>query len=311
MKLWNRCCCCWPLRCVCKPKPEPAAGSFTAVKYDQDTGRPLADAGYTLYQNENLIATAISDESGRLSFTDLAPGEYTLIETTIPAGYLPERTSHQVVVDEDGTVMIDGIPADNFSLYDVPNRDAEISFRKVDADTGQPLAGAVFTMPNGVRAVSGSDGVVNFGIFGPGSYVIQEVTAPEGYAAVQTDFTVVVTTDGRAFIDGTSIANFTAKNTRLPDPSQRPVINAVTEGDHFVTGTGVPGAEIAVTLPDGIVVTTTVNDSGIWVAAVPQGTDLQAGQTIYAIQTEIGRGPSAAASFEVQAKTFQPVLTKK
>ena len=47
------------------------------------------------------------------------------------------------------------------------------------------------------------------------------------------------------------------------------------------------------------------------VAAVPQGTDLQAGQTIYAIQTEIGRGPSAAASFEVQAKTFQPVLTKK
>ncbi len=158
-----------------------------------------------------MIATAISDESGRLSFTDLAPGEYTLIETTIPAGYLPERTSHQVVVDEDGTVMIDGIPADNFSLYDVPNRDAEISFRKVDADTGQPLAGAVFTLPNGVRAVSGSDGVVNFGIFGPGSYVIQEVTAPEGYAAVQTDFTVVVTTDGRAFIDGTSIANFTAK----------------------------------------------------------------------------------------------------
>lgn len=303
MKIWNRCCCCWPLRCVCNPKPSPVTGTFTAIKYDQETGLPLAGARYTLYQNGNPLAGATSDSSGRLSFANVAPGEYTLIETIVPAGYLPERTSHQVIVDGRGKVTIDGSPAENFPLYDVPNREAQVSFQKIDADTGQPLEGAVFALPNGVVAISGSDGMVDFGTFGPGTYTIHEITAPQGYTAVKTDFIVVVTAEGAVFIDETPIENFAAKNARVPDPSQRPTIDTVIEDAIIVTGTGVPGSEIAMTLPDGTVVTTTVNAAGIWVAAVPQGIRLLAGQIIYAIQTEVGHGPSEEASAIVQARS--------
>ena len=307
MKIWNRSRGCWPLRRVCNPKPDPVTGAFTAVKYDEETGQPLAGAGYTLYQNGAPAASAVSDGTGSISFTGLAPGEYTLTETQTPEGYLPERTSHQVIVAEDGRVLIDGRPAEafptgKFPLYDVPVHEAEITFEKVDGDTGQPLADAVFSLPNGVVAISGSDGKVDFGTFGPGTYTIHEVTAPEGYSAVQEDYTVEVTTDGKVLIDGTPIEDFTAENKKLPAPSQRPVINSVEEGDQVVMGTGVPGAEIAVTLPDGSVITTTVPADGSWSVALPEGTRLQAGQTIHAVQTEPGRSPSEAASFEVQTR---------
>ena len=226
-----------------------------------------------------------------------------MIETIVPAGYLPERTSHQVIVDERGNVTIDGSPAENFPLYDVPNREAQVAFQKVDADTGQPLEGAVFALPNGVVAISGSDGMVDFGAFGPGTYILQELAAPQGYTAVKTEFIVVVTAEGAVFIDETPIENFAAKNARVPDPSQRPTIDTVIEDAIIITGRGVPGSEIAMTLPDGTVVTTTVNGAGVWVAAVPQGINLLAGQIIYATQTEIGHGPSEEASAVVQARS--------
>lgn len=302
MKIWNRCCCCWPLRCVCKPKPDPVKGSFTAVKYDQETGLPLAGAAYTLYQNGSPVATATSDRTGKLSFAGLVPGEYTLVETAVPDGYLPERTSHQVMVGEDGSVTIDGSPAENFPLYDLPNGDAEVSFLKVDANTGLPLEGAVFELSNGVRAASGSDGVVDFGIFGPGTYTFREITAPQGYIAAETEFTVHVTTGGKVFINGTPLETFTAKNVRIPAPSRPPVINTVLEADFLITGTGIPGASIAVRLADGVVVNAEVTDAGTWFVIVPSGTYLRAGQVVYAVQTEPGHTPSEEAAMQVQAR---------
>lgn len=83
--------------------------------------------------------------------------------------------------------------------------------------------------------------------------------------------------------------------------SERPVIISVTAADTRITGTGIPGAFINVTLPDGAQLQTTVNRDGQWAVTLPDGTTLKAGQTIYANQTEQDKAVSENASFLVQA----------
>lgn len=120
MNVWNKCCSLWPIRCICKPKLQPT-GIFTAIKYDYATGKMLQGAVYTLQKNGSQVAGAVSDELGRFSFFYLEPGEYELIETVPPAGYLIDQGVYTVVVAADGTVTIDGSEADGFALYGMPH----------------------------------------------------------------------------------------------------------------------------------------------------------------------------------------------
>lgn len=291
MNAWNRYCC-WPFCCTCGSKPTPAAGEFSGIKSDEKTGLPLAGAEYILYRDGSQIASSISDASGKVFFSDLAPGEYDLIERVSPPGYKQDMAEHKVAVSVDGTVTIDGKSGKTFLFYDEPIPEAAVSFRKIDSQTGQPLAGAVFALPNGVSATSGSDGMVHFGTFAQGTYTIREISAPEGYEPEPVELTIVVAADGSITINGAPMNGFTVGNRPVAMPSQPPVIHAVMEGSSFVTGDGVPGAEIQVDLPDGTVVRTTVTASGVWVAAVPQGMYLQVGETISVTQTEVGHTPS-------------------
>ncbi len=385
----SRCCCCSCCNHPCPPPP-PVEASFTAVKRSATTGDPIPGAVFTLYQNGLPIALSASDAHGALSFSDLAPGEYRLVETTAPGGYQSDLQQHQVRVDAQGNVTIDGQIPYNFALYNVPastltfsKTDAatglplpgagfslsngatvssdsngqvdfgtlqpgtytlleintpagylpnqrqytvtvsanneitvnglpigsfsvpnqpnpELAFQKTDANNGQPLAGATFTLSNGATAVSDAAGRVSFGRLAPGTYTMTETAAPSGYEPNPTAYTVEVSADGGVTVNSTPLANFHVPNT--PSPSPRPVINTVTEGDTTISGTGVAGAAIAVTLPDGSQVDTTVGANGIWSVTVPAGATLQTGQTVRANQTVPGSAASADASFVVQAR---------
>ena len=54
------------------------------------------------------------------------------------------------------------------------------------------------------------------------------------------------------------------------ETSATPVIDKVDTDDKKVTGTGVAGATIEVTLPDGTKKTTTVNSEGKWEVPTPK-----------------------------------------
>lgn len=71
-------------------------------------------------------------------------------------------------------------------------------------------------------------------------------------------------------------------------PSLRPQIDVIVENSSFVLGTGMPGGVIRVVYPDGSGVCTTVNENGIWMAAVPSGIPLNAGDVVEAAQTVDG-----------------------
>lgn len=284
--------------CPCPP-PAPAA-SFTAQKLDTTTGAPVAGASYTLLQDGVNLMDSISDSLGRITFTGLRPGIYELEETSAPSGYEPDATMHQVIVDTDGTVTIDGRPADSYFLYNQPEEGSRLTFIKTDSLTGQPLAGASYTLSDGSAAISAGDGTVDFGTLPPGTYTLTETEAPAGYTYDPAVYTIVVTAGGIIMVNGRELSEFKPQNTRLQ--SERPVISSIEEGDTVVTGTGIPGAAITVLFPDGTQANTTVDTDGQWNVPVPAASGLHAGDTVYAGQTVPGLGPSDNASFVVQPR---------
>ena len=255
-------------------------------KRDKNAGTPLAGAEFTLSGGR----TAVSDADGTVRFDGLAPGTYTLTESRSPDGYLPNPTVYTVVVAPDGTVTIDGKDPAGFVVADTPY--PVLKFLKYDASTNAPLAGAEFTLSDGRTAVSQENGLVYFGPVAPGLYTLTESRSPDGYEPNDAEYSVRVQDNGVILIDGIPMAAFSVGNVPLRPVSAPPAVDMVTTASRVITGTGVPGAQITVTFPDGTVATTTVLAMGIWIAPVASGEALRVGDVVEVRQTETGKLPS-------------------
>ena len=119
----------------------------------------------------------------------LLPGTYTLHEELAPEGYL--------VASDVRFEVVEGVPVTRVEMVDDCTRvDAE----KVDAATGEPLAGAtmqVVDVEGEVIEEWVSDGEPHrIEALVPGEYVLRETEAPEGYElAEDAPFTVEETAD--------------------------------------------------------------------------------------------------------------------
>ena len=122
----------------------------------------------------------------------LLPGTYTLHEEAAPEGYL--------VASDVRFEVAEGVPVTQVEMVDEPTR---VEAGKVDAATGEPLAGAT------MQVVDAEGEVVEEWVSGgephliealaPGDYVLRETEAPEGYAlAEDVPFTVGETADAQA-----------------------------------------------------------------------------------------------------------------
>lgn len=145
----NQCC------CLCPP---PQTASFTALKLEQGTNNSLSGAEFILSSGGEIVMSSTSDSFGRVSFTRLKPGKYVLQETVAPEGYEATTTTHQVIVDIDGNVTINGFPADGYLLYNTSQTRSErpviISVTEGDTSitgTGIPDASITVTLPNGTQ----------------------------------------------------------------------------------------------------------------------------------------------------------------
>lgn len=119
----------------------------------------------------------------------LLPGTYTLHEELAPEGYL--------VASDVRFEVVEGVPVTRVEMVDDCTRvDAE----KVDAATGEPLAGATMQVVDADGAVVEewvSDGKPHrIEALAPGEYLLREAEAPEGYElAEDAPFTVEETAD--------------------------------------------------------------------------------------------------------------------
>ena len=115
-------------------------------KYDEDTGLPLANAEFSVaVKGGKVIYEGMTDKSGEIRLHDLdvlkdmENGVWlTVTELAAPKGYLKAAESKDVYLEAGKTVEI---------KFDNRLRPS-LQIMKLDADTKEPLEGAVFVVKN-------------------------------------------------------------------------------------------------------------------------------------------------------------------
>ncbi|MCC8022644.1 MAG: Ig-like domain-containing protein [Clostridiales bacterium] len=186
-------------------------GGVEVTKVDEE-GNPLSGAAFTLYRNGEVYDDAenpkTTDENGKLLFTGLPYGDYTLLETGAPEGYVSSGAEYPVSIREDGALI--SLRIANARIH------GTLFIHKLDAETGALLSGAEFAVYDAdqtlaAQGLTGEDGTVQFTL--PyGSYTVSETRAPAGYAPDGTVYQIEITQDGQ-------IIELNVENTPLPQDS--------------------------------------------------------------------------------------------
>lgn len=144
---------------------------------------------------------AISDDEGRVSFEDVPYGVYELTEVIAPEGYVRSNKTYYVSI---GSAVAAGK-----NIVSVPNpwtnsrTEKEFTVKKVSADGGEPLSGAVFQVldedkkpieDKTITTLNGGSDTVTLPL---GKYYLKETAAPEGYELNEELIPFEVTTNGR------------------------------------------------------------------------------------------------------------------
>lgn len=166
-------------------------------------GQSLGGAEFTLYNKSNgaVVKTALSDSLGKVLFSDIPKGEYTIKETKAPSGYYASNDVIQATVDTkaDKTGMAVTLSKNVIKNSPIPGVSfGDLVLTKTD-ENGKILPGAKFVLLNagGTIIQSGitqNDGKLRFNNLVAGQYSLRETEAPEGYELNKNDYQVNVTT---------------------------------------------------------------------------------------------------------------------
>ncbi len=200
---------------------------------------------FTLVRDDKKVKdqTATSDASGKVTFSKLDPGTYTLKETAAPDQYLL-GSDRKVTVDENGTATIaagDGLTGDTTASYKISNQyvSGTIKINKVDSEKDTiKLQGAKFEIYSGVHsdkaelkkdgsdknyigeATTDGNGTATFNNvpYSPTGYTIIESVPPTGYKATDENKLITIKTNDLGFTPNTNFTHTVTeavKNTRL------------------------------------------------------------------------------------------------
>ena len=184
-------------------KNESIIGEIEFAK-NGENNNPLKEAEFTLYKLSdttyaNPLATAISDESGKVQFKNVEYGEYFIKETKAPEGYNPSGEILKASIAENEKV----VQANPYSISNTKIR-GNIEFIKL-GEYKELLQGAEFKLykdtdtsySNPVAtAISDKNGKVEFKNIEYGKYNIKETKAPSGYYLSYEVLTANITQNG-------------------------------------------------------------------------------------------------------------------
>ena len=148
------------------------------LKVDASNSRPLSGAVIAIDQIDGDIhLEGTTDQNGEVFFEELPPNtSWEVTELQAPSGYHLNEKVFTAELEENQTVTVT-----------IPDKvKPGLIIRKVDAETGEPLAGAVFTVTHSDGKLVGeylsdANGMVVIENLPEGTYIIEEIQPPEGY----------------------------------------------------------------------------------------------------------------------------------
>lgn len=173
----------------------PTNGDLEIVKTDAETGASLQGAVFevrkdgVLYNNTVLTTGA----NGKTPTVSLPAGNYTIVETQAPSGYVIDSTPKNITIQ-----------ASNKTSTPVTNTKSrgKLKIIKKDADTNALLANAQFKVYKKANnqlvatLTTNANGEALSGELEVGDYYIQETVAPSGYVlnSNRIDFSITTST---------------------------------------------------------------------------------------------------------------------
>ena len=201
-----------PQEVALKPGETSTVTFFNALKpnleirkVDSVTGDPIKGAKFQIWYGSNHtdtgelndLGTYFSDASGKIILSEVKDGWYKVTELEAPHGYSIKEPATQECFIAGGESKV--LTFENTPL-------SAIIIRKVDSESGQPLEGAWFRIRylGGTSGTGGtvvgeyktsSNGTIVATGLKAGTYVCEEISAPDGY--VITDATETVYLSGK------------------------------------------------------------------------------------------------------------------
>ena len=179
--------------------------SLEIRKLDSVTGDPVKGAKFQIWYGSNHtdtgelndLGTYFSDASGKIILPEIKDGWYKVTELEPASGYVIKEPATQECFISGGESKV--LTFENTPL-------SAIVIRKVDSESGQPLEGAWFRIRylGGTSGTGGtvigeyrtsSNGTIVVTGLKAGTYVCEEISAPDGY--VITDATETVYLSGK------------------------------------------------------------------------------------------------------------------
>lgn len=181
-------------------------GSVVFTKVDRDNeNKKLEGISFLLKQGDEVIYEAISDAQGRVEFTGVKYGVYSLEEKETLQNYNLLEEKFEVNIDEEGKVV---------DLGNVSNqiKKGSVHITKVDAeDEAKKLAGVVFVLTQEdeevYEATTDENGVARFTGVNYGKYTLKEKSTLENYNLSTEEREVDIDEEGK-LVD---LGNYTNK----------------------------------------------------------------------------------------------------
>lgn len=180
----------------------PQKATITVAKSDSWTGEAVDESVYIVKAAETIqtpdgtvrahegeiVATLTTGEDGKATTPELYLGTYTVYEAKAKDGYALDVVEKTVALEYAGQEV---------AVYDheeaVTDTPTNPEIKKVDARNPEtPVAGAVFHVWNDegtfdAEMTTDENGTISLAYAKHGSYHVQEVAAPEGYAITDLD----------------------------------------------------------------------------------------------------------------------------
>ncbi|MFD5262754.1 SpaA isopeptide-forming pilin-related protein [Bacillus wiedmannii] len=190
-------------------------GSLQIIKVDdKDRKVPLAGAEFTLYDQTGTTAIRpiTTGDDGVAKFNNLRRDKYMIKETKAPKGYVISKELKEGILVELGSEEI--------TKYTLTNKKfvGKVVLTKTDAKSGEKLEHAVFSLldqnkqviPEHKKLTTNDKGQITVDNLKPGTYYLQETTAPGHYKLDSTPIQFTIKEDQ------TTVVYRTATNSLIP-----------------------------------------------------------------------------------------------